>query len=51
VALRAKRTDDRAFRAVRKALLVCSSASPCAIILDLPGLPRLAGKPGTIAKN
>lgn len=33
--------DEHPFKAVRKALLVCSRTSPCALILDLPGLPAL----------
>jgi Flp pilus assembly protein TadD len=33
--------DERPFRAARKALLVCSPATPCSLILDLPGLPSL----------
>ncbi len=33
--------DDRPFRAARKALLVCSGSTPCGLVLDLEGLPKI----------
>jgi hypothetical protein len=35
------RPDEQPFKAVRRALLVCSRATSCALVLDLPGLPGL----------
>jgi hypothetical protein len=33
--------DERAWKAVRRGLLTCGPASGCALVLDVPGLPRL----------
>ncbi|HEX9725833.1 MAG TPA: tetratricopeptide repeat protein [Vicinamibacteria bacterium] len=33
------RPDERSWKAVRRGLLVCSPATNCALLLDLPGLP------------
>ena len=38
------RPDQEPFKAVRRGLLVCSSATGCALVLDLPGLQRLSSK-------
>ena len=33
--------DERPFRAARKALFVCSGSTPCGLVLDLEGLPKI----------
>jgi tetratricopeptide (TPR) repeat protein len=43
------RPDQERFKAVRRGLLACSTATGCALVLDLPGLQRLPSKdPGSI---